>query len=454
MNGRFKKVFIILLSIIAAIALGVGGYFLVNNLSSYTVYSLRILTENGKQINDIYRYLQEDSTNHIAIEIESETSKGYMGCTFTSTDKSVAQVVYKDGGYYVEYYKAGNARITAYNSNATEVYDSFNITVYDNMIADIVIDEQEDNVIDFYGDGTTYVYSYKATGVLEEEYCNTMQTRVVDNYNKNVIESISIDNAKNEISIKSELVTEDSVQRFYLQTFYIDNNGVEHIVDNYEYTLNVIGYYLVDLQLVVSESANFSNNPNVYFNTTASVDDSYLEENEIRVPSIVLTPTVNNICFKVRGIYSNQTYKDISGKSQLKLEEVGSTNALNFGWSSSMKYRYLEIDYNRAEDATFRFSAYYKDTDINSSIERDFTFKYLYDGSVGGAGNANTENYEDFQNDSLYVKVVNSNGAVIKYSYIYWDNRYKRLDAITDSLGNIVGFLNGAPNCPEHQISE
>ncbi len=446
MSKRLKKVLFILLGIVLTAGIAVGGYFLISNASSATVYNLRILTADGVQINDTSRYLQVNSNNNFAISVDVSTSSGAKSCYFSSSNPSVAKVVVSNGKYYVQYYKAGTATITAYSSVTTSVYDSFTLNVYDNYVNEIVIDNQEDNKLTLYGDGTTYTYDYQSTGVLADVDCNNMLTRVVENYNTDVIENISIDNVNKQLTISSQLVIEDSNQIFYLQTYYVDSYGVEHVVKNYSYNVDVIGYRINDMQILVSEDYLFSNKTYVYLSDTTSADSAYILDGETIISDIVLSNKINNLYFKIRVIYSNNTWKDVSYEDNILPTEIEGSD-LNFvgGWARKMDYWYVEMKQETIStlssstlDIVRAFSVSYTDETVDSSIKKDFLITYK---------NSSSESYAEFIDKDLYARVLDASGNIIRYKYIYWDTRFRRIDTIADYNGNIVGFIDNVPTC-------
>lgn len=446
MSKKLKIFIFTLLGLIVAAGLGVGGYFLISNLSTTDVYNLCILTQEGNPINDTSKYLLSNSQNQFPISVDIETS-GVKACYFTSTNPQVAKVVVKNGEYFVQYYKAGSTTITAYSSASTKVYDSFKLNVYDNFISEIVIDGKTDNLLNLYGDGQTYTYSYQATGILEEEYCNNMLTRVVENYDTSVIEKITIDQATQTIAIKSQLITYDSYQTFYLQTYYVDLHGQEHVVKNFAYGVNIIGYRIDDMQLIVSENYQFNNQTYVYLSDSTNTEGAFLLENEKMVSDIILSENVENLYFKIRVIYSNKTYSDVSFEDNVLPTEVEG-NYLNFtgGWVLGMNYWFVQLNAQTLaanvdqSDIVRFFSISYTDETVKSSISKEFKITYKY---------SNTTSHKNFTDKDLYAKVVDANGNFIRYEYIYWDSRFRRTDTKTDANGYIVGFINDAPLCDE-----
>ena len=451
MSKGLKKFLIVIVGIVVAAGLGVGGYFLFNNLASVTVSNLQILNKDFNPINDTSKYLLTNSENRFSIYVDLDTSANSENYSIYSSNPEVAKVVREDGSLYVEYYKAGKTTISAYSNAASSVKDSFVLNVYDNFVADVVIDEKEDNTLTVFGDGTTNVYSYKATGLLEEENCNNMQLRVVENYDKNTIEKIEIDQETQKINIKSKLVTEDSNQTFYLQSYYIDADGVEHVEKNFAYRISVIGYRMQCMQLLISQDYTFTNTNYVYLNS--AMQHPFEIEGDTIVQNICLTQDVDRIFFKVRVLYSNHTYKDVS--YDLDVSTVDTTFIKLFGGNTSrIDYWGLQVDTQNMDllalepkgTALSTVTFTYEDKQIKKSIRNTFKFSYYFKSG---------DSYNNFINNDLYAKVYQNNNVLdsnfLHYSYIYWDTRFRRIDAITNEKGNIVGFTHGAPVCDSNK---
>lgn len=449
MNKKVKTILFVLLGVLLVAGIGVGGYFLISKMTDVSVYNLKMVTAEGAPINNMSKYLLAADSNEFKIGVEVEATSGSTGYYFKTSNPNVAKVIVKEGNYFVQYYNAGSATISVHSSAAADVYDSFKLDVYDNYISNIVIDNKTDNTFTVFGDGTNYVYNYVATGILEDEFCNNMLTRVVDNYDKEVLESITINQEDQTVSIKSKLVTQDSCQIFYLQTYYVDDSGNEHVVKNFTYFVNVIGYRIDDMQLLVSENYLFRGNGRVYLGEGSNKDNAFLLNGEKVVSNIVLSKSVQDLYFKIRVIYSNKTFRDVSFEVGILPTEQGTGKYLEFtgGWTPGMDYWFVQVDTQAMEDLAANdvdvvrsFKISYQDEVIKSAIVQEFNITFKFEG---------TQNYQDFIDKELYAKVVDKNGNFIRYEYIYWDTRFRRIDTQTDANGYIIGFDGEAPKCDE-----
>ena len=460
MNKKLKKFLITMLIIVLTAGVGVGGYFLINSLSSVTIYNLTILNSEGNPIKDTATYLTNKKENMFYIDVDIKTSTGSTACVFTSSDPSVATVK-NDGSFYVEYYKPGKTTISVYSTYGKAVSDSFVLDVYENYVNSIIIDESADNTLTLYGDGTSYTYSYEAFGNIDGIDCNNLLIEVVDSYNKEVINDITINTNNKTITIDSNLVANDSNEVFYLQTYYVDAENVKHIVDNFAYTINVVGYRLVDMQLLISQDYEFSKGTYVVLpNGSIFVEgETYLKENETIVPELMLCGNVTDLYFKIRVVYSNKTSYDVSYEANLNLSLDNSKLETYGGESRYMNYWrvYLKDSVSVLENFSANLSISYQDqaAGVMSSIEKQFVIPYILEETSDITDTA----YETFVNNSLYAKVYATAadqvaGTISHYKYIYWDTRFRRTDTITDEKGNIVGFIDAAPTCNQTIILE
>ena len=112
-----------------------------------------------------------------------------------------------------------------------------------------------------------------------------------------------------------------------------------------------------------------------------------------------------------------------------------------------MDYWFVQVDTQAMEDLAANnvdvvrsFKISYQDEVIKSAIVQEFNITFKFEGS---------QNYQDFIDKELYAKVVDKNGNFIRYEYIYWDTRFRRIDTQTDANGYIIGFDGEAPKCDE-----
>ena len=196
------------------------------------------------------------------------------------------------------------------------------------------------------------------------------------------------------------------------------------VVNNFVIVVNIKGYYILDVQLMLSNTSNFVTSTNIYSqllidDSEGNLDGVLLDEGDKEVSGVYLTETVYIVYAKVRAVYTNGDKFDVT-------TEVAAENANK---SQLVDYYVVNIRKDLGENN-------YSYDSVSSKFsyrgfETVLTFSYLEEGSNG---------YNNFVNHNLYKKEFVGNDKY--FEYIYWDNRYKRNDAITNAEGKIVGFVD------------
>lgn len=447
MSKKLKTFLFVIVGIIIATGLGLGGYFLVNNLATVTVSDLRIVAYDGTPIRNRDVYLQDSAHNQFNISVKVE-SNGNNRVIFESSDRSVARIFSSGNGYVVKYYKAGKARITAYSAATADVYDSFVVTVHEDFVADIVVDGKTDKVLEVYSNGQTKEFDYVASGVLDS-YVNNALIRVVDDYNKEIIKDVRIDVINKKLYIDTNLSKDSNVETINLQAYYVDSNGKEHVAKNFAYTVNVVGYDIKEIQLVISQDHYFNNKSNIFLGndilTPYATDDELKEhlvdsETENAVREIYLTNDVNTIYFLTRVIYTDGTYEypSVEGFSSEVTQYIEAKKPTNDSgnWAAQInKTAVASLSASTKDTLSISLTIVKTVDDATISItkENNFEIWYLYD-------SASDDTNIDVRKNKLYKY----NADEQYYEYIYWDSRYRRTDAITDANQRVIDF-----NCPD-----
>lgn len=450
MNKRLKVVLFVLIGIASFIGLVIGGYYLLRNAYSATIYNVQIVDENGLPMNDITRNLISEDKNFVKLGINIQASDSQQATFFRSSNPDVAKVVYQDGQYILKYFSPGEAKITAFSQLVPEVQDSFSITVNQNFVENILLDEYYDNHFAVYADGASYSYRYYAIGANgdaegnDEQLYDSMLLRVVGNYDTNVFKSIHINKEERKVEIQTNTVTYDSNQVFYLQAYYIDSKQEEHVINNFAYFVNAIGKRIVDVQLLLCEDRSFKGDEGyVYLNNDPYQDYLFLQYNESRVDDIVLSDKAPNIYFKIRIIYSDRDCQDISDNSSVSVNQSDSLGGLEFSGSNAigmscwnLKFSASDWEEGKPTMLKLQFTISYSEVIVDgqtSQISKTFDVRYIY---------SNTDNYKNFVDEKLYATVVEKGkeDTTLYYKYIYWDTRYLDRNPATNGKGEIIGF--------------
>lgn len=467
MSKKFKTFIIIIAVVIAVIGFGVGGYFLMSSLSSSTVLDFKIVdpTNNNREFNTTHKYLISGKENKFRIDVVSETSNGRGSYVFSSSNPDVAQVITEGEEYWVNYYNVGQAVITARSRAAEKVYDSFTLQVSEEIVADITIaGTQDGKTLKLYANGRTQSYSFNSVGLLsytnddgETEYvdCNNMNLRIVDNYDKAVIKNIKLNQDNGEIVVTSKIKNVDSKQNFYIQAYYTDDQDIEHIVKNFAFNIDVVGYRIADLQLLVSQDYYFRGTNYVLLARGSSAEDAVLADpqNEQILDAVNFTSAVSQLYFKIRAVYTDGTFKDVSNLDPLASDPSGNTTASGESylftdkdssgfWRVLADSSILQSIQGGNEITLLHFDMTYTDyledndgNQLSDPVTKTFDINYL------NYSDKTASMYQDFVNTKLYTK----QGGV--YEYIYWDTRFARRDVIVDELGRIIGFQSDPPTC-------
>lgn len=419
MSSKLKKAIIIIVVLLVVAVGGLVGFSVLSKLSTATIYDIRLLDENSEQIHNKTVYLTSEADNHFYVSVYIDASD-IVNCNVKSSDTNIAVVTFEDGLYKITYKRAGKVIITAYCDSNNNVSDDFELTVNENMPSSFNFDDEKadgDKEITVFADNLTNAFGFKVESGLLQDNINLSSLQVLDTYNKDIFESIYIDETNAKLVVEAKQSEISSTEYITLKSNYVDENGKVIAVNTFVIKINVEGYYARNLQLVLSSDPMF--NDAVYV-----LGEGYILDNEIRIPNVYLTKDVNMIFAKVRVVYTNHTFKDITVEADAETRShTGSaeTKRVDIG-----NYYNIQVNAN----ATIRFIY------AEANVYFDFNFKYLDPIS-------NPNDYNNFTNNLLYTK-INVEGKVV-YKYIYWDERFKRKDTITDSDGNIIGFVNGNP---------
>lgn len=415
-----KKMIIILASVVSVFIIGVVAVLLLTNASTTTVNDLRILDiETGFEIKEREVYLVENDSNYFDISLKTK-SEGRTDYLVYSSNPSIASVKTTGTGYRINYLKAGKTRIIATTSQISDIQDSFILTVNEFVPTEFLInndDVSKQSEVEIFSDNNEYRFDFSVLHGGIQQNINKSSLSVLENYDKNVFEYVYIDDANSQLVVCAKQSEESRTEIITVQARQKNQFDELKTVKNFVIKVKIKGNYVSDIQLMLSVTPNFESAKYIY-------GTGLLKEEEQRVPNIYLTEKINKLYAKVRVVYTNEEMFDVTETSS-SLSESG--NSIT---SRPEKSDYFEITLqNRSEVVTFNCSG------VEGSLT--LTFNYLEEGQAG---------YDYFSNNELYKKILGRNGEYY-YQYIYWDLRFMRKDAVTDSQGRIVDFTNGVPTC-------
>lgn len=444
-----KKLIITLVSILAVVLIGAITFIVLSKSASGTVNDLRIVdATTNNEINNKEVYLVQDDKNYFDVKIKaySISVKNYI---IYSSNPSVASVTRSGANYRVKFLKAGNATITATTADPSDIKDSFSLRINEYVPTGFKITDDNklsETEVDMFADNKEYRFNFSAFQGTITENLNLSSLSVLDNYDKSVFDSVYIDSAKSQLVIKAKINEEPRKELITIVSKQADNEGNKKTVSSFSIRVNLKGYYISNIQLMLSTTPNFKSSKYIFGN-------GILNNGEVMVNSVSLTEEVNTIYAKVRIVYTNGYMADVTQNVV--------TSEISGRVLRQDKTDYCEIsvkkDDGSFESARIGFSYVGYDNGAGGTgIELDFI--YLQNG---------TQEYEKFVNEELYKKVDYNNdgwfnnigrpaGYVSEqnqykdyYEYIYWDTRFKRNDTIANLEGKIMDFVNTPPTCKE-----
>lgn len=424
MSSKLKKAIItVVVFLIVAIG-GLVAFSLVSRISTTTVYDLRLVDyETDAEIFEKEVFLTAEENNKYNFGL-SVSASAVMSFAVSSSDSSVATVSIQDDHYVVSYFKVGKVTISAFAPDNAEVHDSFVLIVRENYPINFKITDDKrisEDEVPIYADNKNYTFDFLATSVNPNHPVNNDTFSILDDYNKEVFESINIDSASSQLVIKAKQNIESTTEYITVVCKTTDTENGQMTIANFLVKINVHGNYIANMQLVLSTRPNFDSS--IYV-----CGEGLLKEGEVRVSPVdlVFCADVNIVYAKVRVVYTNGEFFDVTRSVSASGNDLGTVKP-----PPSLSYYQIKI--NSPATIDFVYSI-----DGQNTMNQSFTFYYY---------NMSSVTYTNFLEDKLYKKIEKEDGSVI-FEYVHWDERYKRDDAITKN-GEIIGFKNGNPRCGE-----
>lgn len=471
MKKTLKLLLIFIGGLTAIIAGAIGGYFIISKNRTFYIYDVRLVEpidgmsgyiytdKEGEytSINNQTVYMNSTKTNIYPIAVFASSSINSTDVKITSSDPTIAKIIYKNGACFVQYLKEGFVTIT---SELHGVKDSFSIQIYDQLPSDFNVYDYEyygdyaelfPNTLVSYADNEEYRYKYFLNNV-----SNTGNNTNVDgdlirldqsNLDESVFSSVYIDSATNELVVKCktpDVAQKDNIDStIVLQSFYYSEDGKVVIENEYIVKIHIVLYIPEFLQLEVSSTPDFDEGI-VYTNTqkidissitdeeiladpsllddylSAEKAENYLSKNgEKATYNVYLTDRVKKLYVRVRMVYTNGDIvylKDGNDAdftiSNPALCKIGPTN----------DYYIMTLD-----KTNYFTSSSVASFDIGVSVKGftfSFNFEFLYRESTA-------ENISLFYDYNSETKI---------YTYKYWDERARFINEIYDEQGNVIGF--------------
>ncbi len=473
MKKTLKLVMIFAGGLLAIVISAMTGYFLIAKNKTFYIYDVRLVEPNEGMKGYIYTdseseytsiknkivYMNNKKSNLCPIAVYASSSSNANDVKITSSDPSIAKIMYQDGGCYVQYLKEGFVTIT---SELYGVKDSFTIQIFDQIPSEFTVFDYEyygdyaevfPNEIVSYADGVEYRYNFYLNNAAftgsNENIDGDLLEFNESSYDKDVFELVAIDSETNELIVKCKIPedtrTDNINDIIVLQSFYYDEYGEKVYGEPYKIHVHINLYIPEFLQIEVSSTPdfdeaivftntqidanfkdNYSNeyikdNPKVLTNyLSAEKAENYLSKNgEKATYNVFLTDRVKRIYLRPRMVYSNgdivylkngdNSVINIADPSLCKLDPSGdyfimTLNTTNYFTSSQIIS--FDIDVSL----------------IGFTLNHKFKFVYK---------ESSNENIRDF------YKYDEASGV---YTYNYWDVRAEFTNELYDENGKITGF--------------
>lgn len=475
MKKTLKLVLIFIGGLTAIVISGLTGFLLITKNKTFYIYDVRLVEPNEGMTGYIYTdsegeytsiknkvvYMNSKKNNLCPIAVYASASSNANDVKITSSDPSIAKIVYQDGGCYVQYLKEGFVTI---ESELYGVKDSFSIQIYDQIPSDFAVFDYEyygdyaeifPNDIVSYADEEEYRYSFYLNNASSTGANDVIDGDLIEigekTFNDGTFESVTIDSDTNELVVKCKKQdgtrTEDINDVIVIRPFFYDDNNEKVYGESYLINVYVVLYIPEFLQIEVSATPNFKESI-VLTNTTIdsnfkennSEDDikndktllkdylsavkaeNYLAKNgESATYKILFTDRVKKIYFRPRMVYSNgdivylkngtNSTIDFSNAGLCKLDPTGDYYITELNESNYFTSNSIE-SFNVAISLT------------NYGYDLKHTFKFVYRKSESA-------NVNEFYDQDKVTKI---------YTYSYWDSRARFTNEFYDTKGNVIGF--------------
>ena len=210
MNPKIKKLIIVMVVMMILVFGGIAVSMVMSNMNTVTISDFKILDANGEIMKDQNVYISEESSNNFKISVSIKANGSNGGYSIYSTNKNVANVIWKNNTYYVEYYNSGVASIVVQSRAVAGLRDSFKVYVHENYNVDLnFVDSTspDKKTIDVFADGLDYNFKFDIIGTEEEYEQNSRLLKVVEKSNEDLFNKLEVDSNTNslKVNVKREL---------------------------------------------------------------------------------------------------------------------------------------------------------------------------------------------------------------------------------------------------------
>lgn len=496
MKKTLKILLIFMGSFLVILLGGIGGYNLIMSNQTFYIYDIRfvipdagtrgyVYTANGDRYKTQYstqKYMKSDDENVMEIAVFVSTSNGSSNVNIYSSDKSVADIEYKNNKCYVRYKKAGEVDII---TSLGDVSDSFKLSIFDKIPSGFKVydlsyygenyakrEDYANNLVCYSDENSAleYYYGYELfdeAGNVDTEFFNSGRLEIDQNsLSDGYFDEVSLDTANKRLKIvcKQQNLTQSIHTSIAVKSYYM-LDGNKYLDDIFEVGVYIIANEIEFFQVELSTNPDFTdktvflNIDNVKYSDSLSNDDliSYLTSQRVEEKlvssgekatyNVYITEKTSKIYLKFRLVYTNGSILELN-KSNFETCYKFSVDGKQFSMATgrlnltSDETNYIECDPkgeyfvinitdeyvasfgNKKSKLKFELFGDYSALNLNSDANlKLFSFQYL-----------NLENINDVK--KLYTQ--NDDGS---YSYSYWDKRTICDKVVYDENGNVVEFL-------------
>ena len=473
MKKTLKLVLIFSGGLFAVIFGAMFGMILVDKNKTYHIYDVRFVEPVEGMSGYIYTdreaeyvsiknqsvYMNSKDTNYYPIAVYAATSTNTRDVKITSSDSSIAQIVYRNGGCFVQFLKEGFVTIT---SEVAGVKDNLIFHVYDQVPSEFTVYDYSyygdyaelfPNTLVSYADDVEYRYQYfldNASHTGDNEHVDGDLIRIDRaNLDEEIFSNVYIDSATNELVVKCkkpETIQKENIDSvIILQSFFRSSDGEVRLENDYIVKLHIVLYIPEFLQIEVSSTPNFDEkmvfmrprkapitsmdeseiiaNPSVLDKYLASEKaEKYLADNEENSTyDVYFTDRVDKLYVRFRMVYTN---------GDIVYLKDGENAIFDFDDANLCKIGPTDDYYVMTLDETNYFQTGVTSFDVTLTIngfvfeDDSRIFNFVYKEST-------KENLDNF-----YIQDTETGF----YKFTYWDDRARFVNEIYDEFGNIIGF--------------
>lgn len=487
MKKSLKLVGIFMIVMVVAIAGGLSIYFLIEKNKTFYIYDVRIVEPVARARNYIYTdseanyslmknktvYMTNSSENSFEIGVFASSSTNSTSVHLTSSNPTVASLSYSRGHCYVQYHRAGEAKITA---ELGGVKDTIDVLVYDNVAESLIVFDDAyygdystsfSNKVVSYADDTSYYYRYDVSCMTDGKKSDQIDSELLridsSKVDKSIFSVARIDPETRSLNIRCRKykvdengndildesgnrvkITDTIDTSLVIQSYYLTSDGDVKVSHNYVVNIHVVADTPEYLQILMSKTPDFEDGSVFVYTQDLSKETIDVENtdmvkeilsnqkeknylslgNEFETYNAYFTEKVSKIYIKLRKVYTNGNIVYLNPLTYEENPFTVETDEDYFKVSANKQYYVLKLtkEYFETHNNKFTLKLTLDDFALDS---KEFVFEYK---------SLSRENIEYFYSYDEETGV---------YTYKYWDPRTHYFTEIYNENGDIVDFAFG-----------